>query len=218
MSAFKDTNLEHRCRAVPPHSLCVRADSGDDEVLIQTSGHFAAALQQRQQQLRKQQPWLQDQQHQQTSRPPCVTIVEDAAAAKAKAAFERADSPLSLMLQLQLQLVVASAVLLLRAAGPRLRVLRLARLRDSIRRSNKGSGSSKVKRSSKRERLQTPLMKEQDCDEQEQLHRTIRLFLLGCQKIQKLVKLTAAKFYGLMYAAPQWGRQQRVSRGTAAAA
>ncbi|KAL8444486.1 hypothetical protein Emed_006183 [Eimeria media] len=116
------------CRAVPPHSLCVRGDSGDDEVLMYTTKVFAAALQQPLQQLLKQQPLHHEQQHQQTGRPFRVEIVKDAAAANEGAAFERAIYPLSLLLQLQLQLVVASAVLLLRAAGPRLKALRLVLL------------------------------------------------------------------------------------------
>ncbi|KAL8447415.1 hypothetical protein Emed_004369 [Eimeria media] len=107
-------------------SLCVHADCDDDEVLVQTTGLFAAALQQLLQQLLQQpQHHEQQQQQQQTSRPPRVGVVEDAAAATAKAVLERGVSPLPLLQQLQLPQLASSTVPLLRAAAPQLKVLRL---------------------------------------------------------------------------------------------
>ncbi|KAL8271664.1 hypothetical protein Esti_004414 [Eimeria stiedai] len=87
---------------------------------IDTTGLFAASLQELLQRVPQQQPQQKEQQQQQTGRPPRVGVVEDTPAAKAMAVFERGGSSLPALLQLQL--LVASAVPLQRAAAPQLEV------------------------------------------------------------------------------------------------
>ena len=96
----------------------MHADCDDDEVLVQTIGLFAAALQQLLQQ--------HQQQEQQTEGQQRPGLMDDVAAAAAAAAAEELGiCPLPLLQQLQLPLLPSATVLLLRAAAPQLRVLRL---------------------------------------------------------------------------------------------